>query len=73
MADLLQFAFIVVLPLVVVAGGLAALFAVGALFEALDDPQGLRTRIDGLFKRPPRDARLTTAKHYYRPDWLGKS
>ena len=72
MADLLQFAFIVVLPLVIVAGGLASLFAVGALFDALEDPQGLRTRIDGMFKRPPRAARLTTDKHYYRPYWLPK-
>lgn len=70
MADLLQFAFIVVLPLVIVAGGLASLFAVGALFDALDDPQGLRARIDGLFKRPPRQARMTTEKHYYRPYWM---
>ena len=70
MTDLLQFAFIVVLPLVVVGGGLASLFAVGALFDALDDPQGLRTRIDGVFKRPPRLARLTNERHYYRPYWL---
>ena len=73
MSALVQFLFIVLLPVVIVAGGLVSLFAVGALFDALDDPQGLRTRIDGLFKRPPRDPRLTTVKHYYRPYWLGKS
>lgn len=69
--DLLQFAFILVLPLVVIAGGLVSLFAVGAAFDALDDPQGLRARVDGLFRRPPREARMTGPKHYYRPYWLG--
>jgi hypothetical protein len=73
MADLLQFAFIVVLPLVIVAGGLVSLFAVGALFDALDDPKGLRTRIEGAFRSAPREARMTTEKHYYRPYWLGGS
>ena len=69
--DLLQFAFILALPLVIVAGGLVSLFAVGAAFDALDDPQGMRARVDGLFRRPPREARTTGPKHYYRPYWLG--
>ena len=71
MGDFIQFAFIVVLPIVIVAGGLVTLFAVGALFDALDDPKGLRTRIDGIFRPAPREARMTTEKHYYRPYWLG--
>ena len=69
--DLVQFAFILVLPVVIVAGGLASLFAIGAVFDALDDPQGLRSRVDGLFRRPPKDAKMTGPKHYYRPYWLG--
>ena len=69
--DLVQFAFILVLPIVIVAGGLASLFAVGAVFDALDDPQGLRSRVDGMFRRPPREAKMAGEKHYYRPHWLG--
>ena len=69
MADLLQFVFIVLLPVVIVAGGLATLFAVGALFDALDDPKGLKTRIEGAFRAAPREARMTTEKHYYKPYW----
>jgi hypothetical protein len=71
MRDLIQFAFIVVLPLVLVGGGLATLFAVGALFDALEDPQALRTRIEGAFKPSTRPARTPGADHYYRPHWLG--
>jgi len=69
--DLLQFAFIVVLPLVLVGGGLATLFAVGALFDALEDPQALRTRIEGAFRPSTRAARTVGPDHYYRPHWLG--
>jgi hypothetical protein len=71
MMDLLQFVFIVVLPIVIVGGGLASLFAVGALFDALEDPQALRTRIDSAFKPSTRPARAVSASHYYRPHWLG--
>jgi hypothetical protein len=71
MTSFVQFAFIVLLPLVLVAGGLASLFAVGALFDALDDPQGLRARIEGAFKASPKAARLAGPGHYYRPYWLG--
>jgi hypothetical protein len=69
MESLVQFLFIVVLPLVVVAGGLVTLFAVGALFDALEHPDELRTRIDDLFRQPPAPARQTAANHYYRPHW----
>lgn len=71
MTDLLQFAFILLLPLVIVGGALASLFAVGAVFDALDDPEGLRSRIDGAFRRAPRPARTPGPSHYYRPHWLG--
>jgi hypothetical protein len=71
MIELIQFAFIVVLPLIIVGGAVASLFAIGALFEALEDPQGLRARIEGAFRRPPRPARTPGPGHYYRPHWLG--
>jgi hypothetical protein len=76
MADLLEkfagFAFIFLLPLVVIAGGLLTLFAVGALFDALDHPSEVRTRIDAAFRRPPRPARMTAPDHYYQPYWSGR-
>jgi len=71
MMDLGQFAFIVVLPLIIVGGGLASLFAVGALFDALEDPQALRDRIEGAFRPSTRAARTPGPGHYYRPHWLG--
>ena len=76
MADLLEnvfgFGFILLLPVVVIAGALVTLFAVGALFDALDHPQELRGRIDAAFRRPPRPARMTRPDHYYQPYWSGR-
>ena len=76
MADLLEnlfgFGFILLLPVVVIAGALVTLFAVGALFDALDHPQELRGRIDAAFRRPPRPARMTKPDHYYQPYWSGR-
>jgi hypothetical protein len=76
MADLLEnlfgFGFILLLPLVVIAGALVTLFAVGALFDALDHPQELRGRIDAAFRRPPRPPRMTRPDHYYQPYWSGR-
>jgi hypothetical protein len=69
---LLQFAFIMVVPLVLVAGGLVTLFAVGALFDALEHPEQLRDRIDALFRRPPAQPRTPGEDHYYRPFWSAK-
>jgi hypothetical protein len=67
------FLVVLALPLVLVAGGLVSLFAVGALFDALDNPQDLRGRIEGAFRRPPRPPRQTRPDHYYRPFWAGGS
>ena len=72
MTQAIQFAFIVLLPLVVVGAVLAGLFAVGALFDALDHPSEVRTRIDALFRRPPAPARKTAPDHYYQPYWSGR-
>ena len=69
MTAAVQFLFIVIVPLVIVAGGLASLFAVGALFDALENPGDLRQRIDGLFHRPPPPTKPLGAYHYYQPYW----
>ena len=64
MAEAIQFLFIVVVPLVVVAGGLVSLFAVGALFDALENPADVQTGSTGC---PPAAAPPKTpgADHYY--------
>jgi hypothetical protein len=72
MASLIQFLFIVALPLVVVAGGLASLFAVGALFDALENPGELRGRIEGAFRRPPKPPKPPDSDHYYQPYWASR-
>ncbi len=67
---LIQFAFIVLLPLVVVAGAVLSFFAIGAIFDTLDNPAQLRSRVEGLFHGSAtvkgRDVR---PGHYYRPYW----
>jgi hypothetical protein len=68
-ASLLQFLFILAIPLVVVAGGLVTLFAVGALFDALENPESLGHRIDALFRSAPKPGKAPGPDHYYRPYW----
>ena len=69
MLQVIQFAFIVLVPLLLVAGGVASLFAVGALLDALEHPEALRGRIEGLFRPVLKAPRATGAKHYYKPYW----
>jgi len=69
MAEIVQFLFVVLVPLVVVAGALASLFGVGALFDALEHPENLRQRVERAFRRPPKPAKPPDADHYYRPHW----
>jgi hypothetical protein len=77
MPDLLEraagFSLVLLLPFVVIGGGLVTLFAVGALFDALDHPNEVRGRIDAAFRRPPRPARMAGPGHYYRPYWSSRS
>jgi hypothetical protein len=73
MADLVEFLFIVLVPLVLVAGAVVTLFAAGALFEALDHPDQIRARIDGAFRRPPRPPKTPGEDHYYKPYWTQHS
>jgi hypothetical protein len=64
-----QFLFIVLVPVALVAGGLVAIFALGALLDALDDPEELKRRIEGAFRRPPKAPKPPDADHYYRAYW----
>jgi hypothetical protein len=72
LGDVLSFAFIVALPLVLVAGGLASLFGVGALFDVLDHLDDLRPRMEGIFRKPLAAAKTPGKDHYYQPYWTAK-
>jgi len=69
MSAVIEFLFILVVPLVIVGGGLVTLFAVGALFEALENPGELKGRMESAFRRPPKDPKATGPGHYYKPYW----
>jgi len=69
MSAVIEFLFILMIPLVLVIGGLVSLFAVGALFDALENPAEVSRMIEAAFRRPPRAARATAADHYYQPYW----
>jgi hypothetical protein len=69
MEQIFQVAFIVVLPLVAVAGAVVTLFLVGALFDLLEYPDEARKRVEAIFRQPPSPARTTGVDHYYRPHW----
>jgi hypothetical protein len=68
-AAAVQFFFIVLVPLLIVAGTLAGLFAIGALFDLLEHPGEARSRVEGLFRRPPAPARPTDKDHFYQAHW----
>jgi hypothetical protein len=70
MDQLLGFLFIVAVPLVVVAGGLVTLFAVGALFDFLENQEAFAKRIEAAFRRPPKTPTAIGPDHYYRPYWV---
>ena len=69
---LLQFLFILAVPLVLVGGTVVTLFAVGALFDALEHPDALRGRIEGVFRRPLEAPKLAGKDHYYQPFWASR-
>jgi hypothetical protein len=69
-APVLQFLFVVAVPIVVVGGGLLTLFAVGVLFDALEHPDRLRERIEAAFRRAPKPPQIAGPDHYYRRYWL---
>jgi len=63
------FLFIVMLPIVLVVGGLVSLFAVGAFFDATENLDQLKGRIEAAFRGTLREPRPLSAKHYYQPYW----
>ena len=69
---LIQFLFIVAVPLLVVAGGLITLFLVGFVFDTLENPEAASRAIEAAFRRPPRPSKPTGPDHYYRPYWLSR-
>jgi hypothetical protein len=68
----IQFLFIVAVPIVVVAGALVSLFAIGALFDALDHPGELKQRIEGAFRPGPPTSQPVGRDHYYKPFWAAR-
>jgi hypothetical protein len=72
MNDLVAFAFIVAVPLVVVAGGLVSLYAVGALFAALDSPGEIAGSIEAFFRGKQAPSKPAPEDHYYRAYWAEK-
>jgi hypothetical protein len=69
MTQLAQFLFILAVPLVVVAGAVVTLYAVGALFLVLENPGAFTERIEGAFRRPLGPPKTAGKDHYYRPYW----
>ncbi len=69
LGPLWQFLFILVVPLVAVAGAVVSLYAVGALFLILENPGALTERIESAFRRPPKPPKDAGKDHYYRPYW----
>lgn len=72
LAHLAQFLFIVVAPLVVVAGALVTLFLIGALFDLLEHPDELRSRIQSIFRHPLATPQAPGKDHYYKPYWASR-
>ena len=69
---LIEFLFIVAVALVVVAGAVVTLFAIGALFDALDNPQALVRRIRAIFRRPPAPPKTPGRESYYKAYWASR-
>ncbi len=67
--QIIQFAFIPAVSLAIVAAVLVGLFAVGALFDALEHPDELGGRIEAAFRQRPVAGRIAGRDHYYKPYW----
>jgi hypothetical protein len=68
----LAFLFIVAIPIVVVAGAVGTLFAVGALFDALENPAEISGRIEAFFRGRLAPSKPAPADHYYQAYWAKK-
>lgn len=72
MTEILQFLFILAVPIVLAGGGVVSLFAAGALFDALEHPEELSARIEAVFRQPPKPAKTPGDDHYYKPYWQSR-
>jgi hypothetical protein len=68
----IQFLFIVAVPLVAVAGGLVTLFLVGFVFDTLENPEAATRAVEAAFRRPAKASKPSGPDHYYRPYWLSR-
>jgi hypothetical protein len=72
MNELAAFLFIVLVPLVAVAGAVATLFAVGALFAILDNPGDISSWIEAAFRGRQKPSQPVPDDHYYKAYWAEK-
>jgi hypothetical protein len=72
MSAAVAFLFIVAVPIVVVAGALVSLFAIGALFDALENPTEISARIEAAFRGRQKPSQPAPADHYYQAYWSKK-
>jgi hypothetical protein len=68
----IQFLFILAVPLVAVAGGLVTLFLVGFVFDTLENPEAASRAVEAAFRRPAKASKPSGPDHYYRPYWLSR-
>lgn len=71
--DVIRFAFIFVVPLVMVAGGALTLFGLGAVIYVFEQPKEVADRINGLFRQPEKPPKKLSSTHYYQPYWTRSS
>ena len=69
LAGPVEFLFILLLPVIAVAGGLVTLFAVGALFDVLDNPSAWADRLGQVMRGRPKPSKMAGPDHYYKPYW----
>ena len=66
---LVQFAFIIIVPVLAVAGGVVTLLALGALFDVLDHPDQTAARVQALFRQPLAAPKTPGRESYYKAYW----
>jgi hypothetical protein len=69
MNEAVSFLFIVAVPVVVAAGALVSLFAVGALFYFLEHPGEITSRIQAALRGRPKPSKPVPPDHYYKAYW----
>ena len=72
MNELVAFGFIVLVPLVAVAGAVVTLFAVGAIFATLDNPGDLSGQVEAFFRGRLKPSKPVAEDHYYKQYWAEK-